>query len=101
MLCCNVFSGLVIGPPQLIATGENTPLAVFMLDLQVTEFSAGLITVVCHEPLALAAVTKLRPKEFVVIEGFIRHDKIPTGGGDFVYEVHLVAQEILKCSRVF
>lgn len=97
MLNCNVFSGLVIGPPQLMLIGENTPLAVFMLDLKVTDGSAGLITVVCQQPLAMAAVRKLSHKEYVVIEGFIRNDKIPAGDGTYVHEVHLVALEILKC----
>ena len=101
MLNCNVFSGHVISPPQLILVGENTPVTVFMLDLQVTEGSAGLITVVCYQPLAMAALTKLKHKEYVVIEGFIRRGKIPVGGEDYIQEVHLLAQEILKCQIVY
>ncbi len=97
MLNCNVFSGLVIAPPQLILIGENTPLAFFILDLRVSEGSAGMITVVCQQPFALAAVRDLSPKEYVVIEGFIRNDKIPIGDGTYVHEVHLFALQILKC----
>lgn len=101
MLNCNVFSGLVIGPPQLILIGENTPLAVFILDLKVSDGFAGMLTVVCHQPLAMAAVRKLSHKEYVVIEGFIRNDKIPVGDGTYVHDVHLVAHEILKCKSLY
>ena len=97
MLNCNVFSGLVVGPPQLMLIGENTPLTVFILDLKVNEGSAGMINVVCQQPLAMAAVRNLSHKEYVVIEGFIRNDKIPVGDGTYVHAVHLVALEILKC----
>lgn len=93
----NVFSGQIIGPPELILTGENTPMAFFTLNLRANNRSAGMITVVCQQPLALAAAKCLIPNEYVVIEGFIRRDKIPLGNGDYVIELHIVALEILKC----
>jgi hypothetical protein len=97
MLNFNVFSGHLIGPAELILVGENTPLAVFSLDLEVNNRSAGVVTVVCQQPLAMAAAKYLRQEEYVVIEGFIRRDKIPVGDGTYVYDLHLVALEILKC----
>jgi hypothetical protein len=94
----NVFSGYIKSPPELILKGENTPLTWFILDLMVNNQSVGMTTVVCQQPLAMAAAKHLKCKDFVVIEGFMRRDKIPEGDGTYVTELHLVALEILKAA---
>jgi len=97
MLNFNFFTGHIVGPPTLILKGESTPLTALTLDLTVNNRSAGMITVVCRQPLAMIAAKCLRDKDYVVIEGFICRDKIPVGDGTYVFDAHLVAFEILKC----
>jgi hypothetical protein len=92
----NFFSGRILGPMELILIGENTPVTIFTLDLTVNNSSGGLISVLCQQPLAMAAANHLNDKDYVVIEGFIRRGKLPVGDGRNVIDVHLVALEILK-----
>ena len=92
-----IISGHIIGFPTLILTGENTPATVFVLNLTANHRSAGMITVVCRQPLALVAAKYLRYREYVVIEGHICHGEIPWKDGTSEYDVHLVALEILSC----
>jgi hypothetical protein len=92
-----IISGRIIGFPTLILTGKNTPATVFVLSLTVNHRSAGMITVVCRQPLAMAVAKYLRNEDYAIIEGYICQGKIPWKEDTDVYETHLVALEILRC----